>query len=352
MIAGIRWQILVDWANAGTWDADGSDVSADVLGLRWWWGRRGLPVPEFAPPAELEITLRNHDHRYTPGNSSGPLGANVRPGRPVWLRANRIHDDFAVGGAASVDLDGRTASAGERWEVTGVAGNGFVVANGTAMGQGRGWPPSDAVALLDTSDPLATLTAHYRRGSNGLGGFALRCAARDDCLRLRFASDATILEQVSGRTVTRLSDGGALETGAWYDLEIEQTADSVHVHRRRTGPTGRETAGNPGGYCHRRRAGLGPARPVARFSQRAGPLESVRRGAQPVQRTHNRREPGLRGRRVSRHRRRPDAAAGHRTPASRIGRRPDALRQRGGGDPGLGRPGSRATMRWTTGGRC
>ena len=230
MSAGIRWRTLVDWANAGTWDADGADVSADVLGLRWRWGRRGLPVPEFAPPADLEITLRNHDHRYTPGNSSGPLGANVRPGRPVWLRANQIHDDFASGGAASVDLDGRTASGGERWEVTGVAGNGFVVADGTAMGQGRGWPPSDAVALLDTGDPLATLTARYRRGSNGLGGFVLRCVARDDCLRLRFAGDATILERVSGRTVTRLSDGGALETGAWYDLEIAQTADSVRVY--------------------------------------------------------------------------------------------------------------------------
>ena len=230
MIAGIRWQALVDWADAGAWDADGADVSADVLGLRWRWGRRGLPVPEFAPPAELEITLRNHDHRYTPGNSGGPLGANVRPARPVWLRASRIHDDFATGVAASVDLNGRTASGGEWWEVTGVAGNGFDVADGTAMGQGRGWPPSDAVALLDTSDPLATLTARYRRGSNGLGGFVLRCVARDDCLRLRFAGDATILERVSGRTVTRLSDGGALETGAWYDLEIEQTADSVRVY--------------------------------------------------------------------------------------------------------------------------
>ena len=230
MIAGIRWQTLVDWANTGVRDAGGADVSADVLGLRWRWGRRGLPVPEFAPPAELELTLSNHDHRYTPGNTGSPLGANVRPGREVWLRASRIHDDFDTGGAESVDLNGRAASGGERWEVTSVTGNGFVVANGTAMGQGSGWPPSDAVALLDTGDPLATLTARYRRGSNGLGGFVLRCVARDDCLRLRFASDATILERVSGRMVTRLSDGGSLETGVWHDLEIEQTADSVRVH--------------------------------------------------------------------------------------------------------------------------
>ena len=235
MIAGIRWQTLVDWANAGTWDASGADVSGDVLGLRWEWGRRGLPVPEFAPAAELELTLRNHDNRYTPGNTGGPLGANVQPGRAVWLRASRVHDDFATANGASADLDERTTADGAKWEVLAVAGNGFTASAGAAKGQGGGWPPSDAVALLDTGDPLATLTSHYRRGSNGLGGFALRCLARNDCLRLRFANDATILERVSGSTTARLADGAALDVGAWYDLEIEQTAGSVRVYAIKIG---------------------------------------------------------------------------------------------------------------------
>ncbi|MYC33927.1 MAG: hypothetical protein F4X64_12235 [Chloroflexi bacterium] len=233
-----RWQVWIDWAGNGSWYADSSDVSADVLGLRWQWGRRGLPVPEFAPPAGLEFTLRNDDHRYTPGNSTGPLGGNVQPGRRVWLRANRIHDDFATGGAVSVDLHSRMVFGGERWEVLAVAGNGFSVSDGMAMGQGGGWPPSDAVALLDAGDSLAIFTSRYQRNSNGLGGFALRCAARDDCLRLRFASDATILERVSGRRVTRLSDGAPLDAGAWYDLEIEQTAGSVRVHAIKLGQAG------------------------------------------------------------------------------------------------------------------
>ncbi len=227
----LRWRVWIDWNGSGSWDADGSDVSADVLGLRWQWGRRGLPVPEFAPPAELELTLRNHDHRYTPGNTGGPLGANVQPGREVWLRASRIYDDFAADNGTSADLDGRATSADNvRWEVSAVAGNGFSVLDGMAMGQGGGWPPSDAVALLDTGDSLATLNARYQRNSNGLGGFALRCAARDDCLRLRFADDATILEGVSGQSVSRLSDGAPLDVEQWYDLEIEQSAGSVHVY--------------------------------------------------------------------------------------------------------------------------
>lgn len=234
----LRWQVWIDWAGNGSWDMDSSDVSADVLRLRWQSGRRGLPVPEFAPPAELMLTLRSHDHRYTPGNTGGPLGANVQPGREVWLRANRIHDDFATGGAASVDLNGRMAFGGERWAVLAVAGNGFAASGGCAMGQGGGWPPSDAVALPDTGDPLATLTARYRRGSDGLGGFTLRCAARDNCLRLRFASDATILERLSGRMVTQLSDGAPLDVEQWYDLEIEQTAGSVRVHAIALGQAG------------------------------------------------------------------------------------------------------------------
>ena len=236
-LPALRWQIRIDWANTGVWSAANADVSADVLGLRWQWGRRGLPVPEFAPPAELEFTLRNDDHRYTPGNTGGPLGGNVQPGRRVWLRASRIHDDFATGVAASVDLNGRMAFGGERWAVLAVAGNGFSVLDGMAMGQGGGWPPSDAAALLDTGDSLATLTSRYQRNSNGLGGFALRCVARDDCLRLRFTNNATVLERVSGRKVTKLSDGSKLNAGEWYDLEIEQTAGSVRVYAVGLGST-------------------------------------------------------------------------------------------------------------------
>ena len=227
----LRWRVWVDWAGNGSWDPDAADVSADVLGLKWGWGRRSsLPVPEFAPPAELELTLRNDDHRYTPGNPASPLGANIRSGRAVWLRVSRIRDGFATGNGSTASLAGRSADSAGVWEVLAVTGNGFVVANGVAMGEGAGWPPSDSVALLDTGDAIATLTSTYRRGSNGQAGFVLRCAARDNCLRLRFGNTSTILERVVGGTTTRLADGAPLEAGTWYDLEIEQTGASVRVY--------------------------------------------------------------------------------------------------------------------------
>ena len=230
-IPALRWQVWINWSGDGVWGAEDVDISDDVLGLRWGWGRRGLPVPEFAAPASLELTLGNSDHRYTPDNAGGPLGTNVRPGREVRLRVSRLHDDFATSGVGSEDLYRRPATFGDaRWEVIATAGNGFAVLAGEVRGTAGSPPPSDAVALLDTGDATATLTARYRRTTNGQGGFALRCVAANNCLRLRFSHTASVLERVAGSTVTQLASGSALATGAWHELEIEQTADSVRVH--------------------------------------------------------------------------------------------------------------------------
>ena len=230
-IPKLRWQAWVNWAGDGIWGTDNVDISDDVLGLRWGWGRRGLPIPEFAAPATLELTLNNADHRYTPGRVVGPLGSNVRPGREVRLRASRLHDDFATSGVGSEDLDRRPAAFGDgRWAVIATTGNGFAVLDGEARGTVGSLPPADAVALLDTGDATATLTARYRRATNGQGGFVLRCVAANDCLRLRFDHVSSVLERVAGSKVTRLASGGPLPSAAWHDLEIEQTADSVRVH--------------------------------------------------------------------------------------------------------------------------
>ncbi len=226
----LRWQVRVDWPGDAIWGAEDADISAQVLGLRWGWGRRGLPVPEFASPAALELTLNNAGHRYTPGNATGPLGSNVRPGREVRLQVSRQHDDFATSGAGSEDLDQRQVPFGDtHWEVISTVGNGFSALDGEVRGTVGSFPPSDAVALLETRDSTATLTAHYRRTTNGQGGFVLRCVAANNCLRLRFDHVSSVLERVSGSTVTRLASGGPLLPATWHELEIEQTADSVRV---------------------------------------------------------------------------------------------------------------------------
>ena len=227
----LRWQVWIDWTDGGIWSAAGVDISDDALGLRWQWGRRGLPVPEFAPPATLELTLRNLDHRYTPGKSGGPLGDDVRPGREVRMRASRLWDDFATSGAVPMALNGRLAADGNgRWEELTARGNGFTALGGVVRGAVGSFPPSDGLALLDTGDPLATLTARFRRAGDGIGGFVLRVAAPGNCLRLRFTHTASILERVSGGAATGLATGSPITASAWHDIEIEQTADGVRVY--------------------------------------------------------------------------------------------------------------------------
>ena len=227
---GLRWQVLADWTGGGVWGASDVDISGDVVGLRWQAGRRGRPVPEFAPPATLELSLRNTDGRYTPGNAASPLAGLVQPGREIWLRAAWLYDDFDDGGVAASDLDGRNADGGGgSWRVSTAEGNGFTVQQGEVSGvSGRG-RPSDALATLDIGDPLATLLVRYRRGSNGRGGLVLRGAAADDCLRLRFGSADTVLERVDGRRITSLAAGAALTAGQWHELEITQTVAEVRV---------------------------------------------------------------------------------------------------------------------------
>ena len=230
-ISALRWQVWVNWAGDGIWGAQDVDISDDVLGLRWSWGRRGLPAPEFAAAATLELTLNNADHRYTPGNDDGPLGSNLSPGREARLRVSRLHDGFATTGVGSEDLHQRRAEFGDaRWEVIATAGNGFAVLDGEARGTVGSFPPSDALALLDTGDATATLATRYRRVTNGQGGFVLRCVAANNCLRLRFDHVSTVLERVDGSTVTPLASGSALAPATWHELEIEQTSDGVRVH--------------------------------------------------------------------------------------------------------------------------
>ena len=237
----LRWQVLVDWTDNGIWGAANVDGSGDVVGLRWQAGRRGRPVPEFAPPATLELSLRNSDGRYTPGNAASPLAGMVNPGRAVWLRAAWLYDDFtdaaadgdgdAGAGATASSLDGRIADGvGGRWQVSAAAGSGFTVQRGEVRGARGSGRISESTATLDAGDPLATLVVRYRRSSNGRAGLALRCAAADNCLRLRFGSAATILERVSGRRVSQLvADGAALTANQWHELEITQTATTVQV---------------------------------------------------------------------------------------------------------------------------
>ena len=235
----LQWQALVDWAGDGVWGATTADVSHDLMAVRWRWGRARLPLPEFAPPAVVELTLQNRHGRYTPDNPDSSLLGLVEPGREVWLRAAWPHDDFSTPSGNPQSLDGRQAlPAGGSWEELTAGGNGFLVDDGKVRGLiGRG-RPTDAVATLDAGSVSATLIGRFRRASDGLGGFVLRCAAQDDCVRLRFYDASTVLERISGRTVTSLASGKALDLSTWYELEVIQSDHSLAVYATRLDAAG------------------------------------------------------------------------------------------------------------------
>ncbi len=252
----LRWQALVDWPGDGIWGATDVDISHDLVGLVWRWGRTGLPVPEFAKPATLELTLRNRGHHYTPDNAASALAGLVQSGRDVWFRAAWAWDQFATNGDVAHDLDGRQPDqAPSSWQVWATSGNGFEAEQGIVRGVIAGGRPADAVAVLDTSYPTATLLVKFRRQSNGLGGFVLRCAALNDCLRLRFTDDSTLLERVSGRSVDELAIGNALTDSQWYEIEIVQSDTSVQVYA-----TNLEAAGTVRQPCYQ--PGTLPASPI------------------------------------------------------------------------------------------
>ena len=169
----------------------------------------------------------------------------------------------------------------------------------------------------------------------------LRCVAANNCLRLRFDHTASVLERVAGSTVTQLASGSTLAAAAWHDLEIEQTADSVRVHAinlessDRVGRTLLAASGiaDP--------PGLRPARTVAQFPQHIGSLGRLRRGPRVVPRAGDRHISQLCGWNLPNRGRRRDAAAGVGAVAPGASGRADALRQRGGFDPGVGGPRSR-----------
>ena len=194
-----RWQIRVDWADNDHWGAENADLSGDVLALRWQAGRRGLPIPEFAPPATLELTRAIRPTATPPATLAAPWATASGPAGPSGCGPA----GFTTTSPPAAPPHGLAPPPHRRWnrplDRNRPRPHGFTVQDGTVQGL-PGWGrPADAVALLDTGDPRATIAARYRRASNGNGGFALRCAAPTNCLRLRFTNSASRLERVNGR---------------------------------------------------------------------------------------------------------------------------------------------------------
>lgn len=241
-MAGLQWRVWVDWEGDGAWGAAGKEVAADVMELRWRWGRwadgEGPARPELAAadqdggraagltPARLELTLRNFDHKYTPGNGESPLAGKVAAGRPVWAALAYPWEEG--GGVDGTDLAGRmpAVGTGAAWVKESGGSSGLVLGGGQIRPQ-RG--SGECIYTLDFGAAEGQIGFNYRRGSNGKGGVALRLVSVWDYLRVRFGNSGTLLEKVSFGYPTVLRRGPALTAGVNYFIEIELHGDGVRL---------------------------------------------------------------------------------------------------------------------------
>ena len=224
-MANPHWRVWVDWNDNDVWGEAGEDVTANLVRLRWEWGR-DLRL-DYARPGLLELTLRNGDHRYSPPNSSSPLVGGLKPGRKVWAQFAYPYDDFT--GVDGAVLAGRLApvDSGFAWVKQNFGLNGFEISGNQVRAATRGG--GDAICTLDLGDADSRIGLRYTRASNALGGVALRCVNAFDYLRVRFGDNGTVLQDVTGGRATNIRTGPALAPGVNYFVEIEMHGPSVRL---------------------------------------------------------------------------------------------------------------------------
>lgn len=219
-----QWRVWVDWNNNGLWAEPGEDVAGDVVALAWRCGQWRDHARLAA--ARLELTLRNRDGKYTPGNAASLLSGQLQPGRPVWAALACPYADFP--GDNGADLAGRPVATADvlSWVQETAGSSSWVIQdNRAAPKTGSG----ECIYTLDWGEPDGQLGGVYRRGSNGKSGIILRFNTLWDYLRIRFGHSATVLEKVSFGYPTTLRRGPALTAGIDYFLEVELHGDSIRL---------------------------------------------------------------------------------------------------------------------------
>ena len=242
-----HWRIWVDWDGDGVWGEQAGDydedVTDDVMALRWNWGKPLAPVnsvgravgrdTDRAGAAGLELTLRNHDRRYSPGNSTSPLAgnsglvSNAGRSRKVWAAFAYPYDDFD--GRDGADLSGRTLPVGDglSWVKETAGSSGLALAGGNRVRPVSGG--GEAVYTLDFGEADAHIGFRYNRAGDAKSGVVLRFINQWDYLRVRFGDTGTALEDITWGYPTTLRQGDALTTGVNYFIEIELHGNSVRL---------------------------------------------------------------------------------------------------------------------------
>ncbi len=220
-----HWRVWIDWDDDGIWGESNEDVTSDVMGFHWEWGRN--LNNERALPALLDLTLRNDGHKYSPPNGGSPLFGNLKAGRKVWAWFAYPYENFS--GINGADLAARQlpVDSGFSWVKENTGTNGFEIFGNQVRAVTGG--ANDGIYTVDFSDADAYLGLKYNRVTNAHGGLVLRLISTDDYLRIRFANTSTVLEHVVSGVPTNIRSGDPLTAGVNYFVEIEMHGPSIRM---------------------------------------------------------------------------------------------------------------------------
>lgn len=100
----LTWILLVDWDNDGEFTGEneaGHIFDMDTENGRMFYMNGDSSGPEPVLTGEAHLKLRNHDGRYDPYNSSGPLYGQILPGRKfqleVLIEATQVREPILSG---------------------------------------------------------------------------------------------------------------------------------------------------------------------------------------------------------------------------------------------------------------
>ena len=77
------WTVSIDWDRDGTY----TDETSYVMSAQWFLGFQ-QPYMDVGNDAQLTLTMRNTDKRFTPEYGSSPLSGSLVPLRPVKIESN------------------------------------------------------------------------------------------------------------------------------------------------------------------------------------------------------------------------------------------------------------------------
>ena len=231
-------QVDIDWNNDGRYSGPHDDITSDALAVSVArgrdnpWGR--------ASAGQMQLTVRNHDDKYSPTNAASPLFRSLVPGRMARFHMRYPWDTFTDDNAPlashspdkPTDAGGWTEHSGS-WRVDG---------------------PGDALSLSGTPAGIAYATMDFGTADAWVAVDFTRSAASDNAgLVLRADADGNyILIHTDGAAALRLQCG--VQPGGRHTRQRGAPLDERRNQAHHRAPQG------PGNLDHRR--GQGPRRPA------------------------------------------------------------------------------------------